>query len=117
MLRLEFAFKKTASSLGSDKLAETFDEILDKHNYTAAQLIDISIKLDFYKAFPSNDIKKLKEKISNDFLPLTVLKRMVINHLYMFPVDYKDKQKICNMLEIPMKTQRAIDIVSTQKKV
>lgn len=108
---------KIAEFMGSENLYETHAQILEKNNFTSVNMIDIAIKLGFYKGFPFNDIKKLKQKISNNVLPYRLLQRMVINYLYMFPTSYKDKNRICDILEIPMAVQISIDELSTQKKI
>ena len=108
--------KKISGSIGSENLSPTFEAIREKNGETSVQLVDMSIKLDFFRDFPYADIKKLKSKLSGNILPDILLKRMTINYLYMFPTTYKEKQKICSTLGISMGTQRAIDISSTQKK-
>lgn len=111
-----FFIKKISGSNGSENLSETFKEVLNKNDIISVHLVDISIKLDFFKAFPYSDIRKLQKTLEKNPLPLTVLKRLVIDHLYMFPTTYEDKQRICDKLEISMTSQRTIDITSTQKK-
>lgn len=108
--------KKTGRSIGSDKLSDVFKEIAAKNNYVAVNLIDISIKLDFYHSFPIEEIRALNTLLENNLLPLSLMKRLVIHYLYMFPTGYKERTQICNILGISIKTQRAIEMVSTQKK-
>ncbi|MBZ0155440.1 MAG: metallophosphoesterase [Alphaproteobacteria bacterium] len=107
---------KLAQSLGSEKLSETFREIIEKHNFPSVQLINIAIKLDFYKTFPYSELKKLRSVLESNYLPYTILKHLVINYLYMFPMRYDEKQKICSIMEIPMEATRLIDLTSTQRK-
>lgn len=108
--------KKISGSIGSEKLSETYSQIINTNDTTAVNLIDISIKLDFYRAFPHDDIKRLKGRLRNNLLPFTLLKKMVINYLYMFPTSHHLKQKICNMLDIPLIKQHTIDLTATQRK-
>ncbi|WP_281245901.1 hypothetical protein [Nitrosovibrio tenuis] len=37
------------------------------------------------------------------------MKEMIIQHTYMFPVDYKEKQQLAELLEIPIQGQRLMD--------
>ena len=108
--------KKVSSSIGHENLSETFKEILERKSINSIHMIDMSIKLDFFRTFPYTEIASLDQKLTKNILPHTLLKVMVIDYLYMFPTTYKDKQRICNLLGIPMRNQRAIDIKSTQKK-
>ncbi len=108
--------KKISEPIGSEKLSGTFKQILDKNDLPSFDIIDISIKLDFFKGFPYGEIQKLKVKFADNLLPSFLLRKMVINYLYMFETDYKNKQRICNILDIPMEAQRFIDKTSVQKK-
>ncbi|MDD5530987.1 MAG: metallophosphoesterase [bacterium] len=124
--------KKISDSIGSEKLSGTFSEILERNNSNSFYLVDMSIKLDFFKGFPYTDISKLKDKISvkynkdniagkdktipSNILVYSLLRKMVIDYIYMFPTSLSDKQRICNLLDITMGTQRIIDKTSEQKK-
>lgn len=101
--------KLISTYIGSEKLSETYKEVLEKNDTIAVRMIDLSIKLDFFRAFPVNDIKNLNKKMVNNILPQTILKALVINYNYMFPVSYQDKARICKLVNIPIKTQRAIE--------
>ncbi|QHT59353.1 metallophosphoesterase [Paenibacillus lycopersici] len=107
---------KVSESIGSKDLYSTYQKITEQHNSVAVRLIEISIKLDQSRSLPYNDIKALKEYTSDNVLATSLLKVLVINHLYMFDTDRIEKQKICSLLDIPMSKQLAIDLVSTQKK-
>ena len=108
--------KKVSNSIGHEKLSETFTEILEKNFTNSFNLIDISIKLDFYENFPFAELKNLSEKFKEYGLPHVTLQRLVINYLYMFPTSVKDKQKICTLLGIPIDNQRIIQLKSPEKK-
>lgn len=109
--------KKISNSIGSEKLSVTFNHILDDNDIPAMHLIDTSIKLDFFRGFPFDVIKRLSQKLEGNIMPMTMLKKMVLDYLYMYPTSYKDKQRICDALNIPISTQRRIDNTSTQKKL
>lgn len=108
--------EKISESVGTEHLSETFKEILDKYSINSVYLVDISIKLNFYRGFPFKEVETLKKKLENNMLALTMLREMVIEYIYMFPTDFRDKQRICSILEIPMREQLLIDMSSTQKR-
>ena len=113
---ITFGFvKKISNSIGSDKLTETFKELLKNNQCPSYQLIDMSIKLDFINSFPIDDIKVLRNDFTGNTIALNLLRRLVINYIYMFPTSYKMKQQVCNYLDISMDSQRAIDSKSVQK--
>lgn len=108
--------KKTAEAVGFEKLLPTFEKILAGNNTTAVSLIDISIKLDFFKGLPISEIKKLKERYKDNVLAETILQYLVLNYIYMFPTTEQDKHRISNMFGIPIDAQIAIDHTSAEKK-
>ncbi|HHW02050.1 MAG TPA: AAA family ATPase [Thermoanaerobacterales bacterium] len=108
--------KKTSGSLGTEKLNEIFNEVKNNYDYISINLIDISIKLDYYKAFPFDDIQFLLERLKSNLFSRSLLTGLVLQYLYMFPTEYKERQKIASILGISIKTQRNIDLISTQKK-
>ncbi|MGQ8875260.1 STAND family AAA ATPase [Paenibacillus sp. TSA_86.1] len=107
---------KISESIGSKELYLTYKQISEKHNMTSVKLIEISIKLDQLRALPYNDIKRIKESIEGNIIATSLLKLLVINHLYMYDTNISDKQRICSLLSIPISKQINIDITSTQKK-
>lgn len=109
--------KRISESIGASTLKETFDQILIKNNVSSYSLIDIAIKLDYDANIPHQDIEKAKAKLSKSYLPYDILRNLVINHLYMFPVSYQEKQRICNLLGISIEDQLLIDNTSVQKKI
>jgi predicted phosphodiesterase len=114
---LSFAFvKRISGAVGSEELAMTLDEVRTKHDTVAVRLVDLSVRLDHFEDFPYSDIAAFKGRIVGNILPLVVLKRMVINYLYMFPVDFRERQRICDALDIPINSQRVIEQTSRQRK-
>lgn len=108
--------KKISHSVGSEHLSETFKQLREKNDINSVHLVDAAIKLDFYRAFPYGDIQELRKRIANNLLPYSILRQMVLDYLYMFPTNVRDKQRICSLLGISMDTQRLIAVRSTQKK-
>ena len=108
--------KRVTNAIGYDKLANTFKDILETHNYTSVKLIDTSIKLDYNEKFPWDEIKSLKKETESHFLGNVVLNNLVITYLRVFFTSIEDKQKICSLLGIKIDEQRLIDIQSAVKK-
>ncbi|MCR6790249.1 STAND family AAA ATPase [Bacillus thuringiensis] len=109
--------KKVSNSVGTDNLTETFKKVLDKHNSIAINLIDISIKLDYFTSFPFNDIRNFKNRINGNVFATILLRYMARDYLYMFNVNYDDKQRICNMLGLSLEEQRLIDAKMAKNKL
>lgn len=109
-------FKKLSDAIGYEMLSETFKEILEQNNFVSTKLINISIKLDHFKHFPYKDIEEIKNSNPKNKLAFSILKKMVLNYLYMYNNSYKEKQKICNLVGISIDSQRYIEQTSTRKK-
>ncbi len=95
--------KRIAKSIGSKDLTEIYKEILSKNQGNIAiELINYGISLDFQGGLNISKIEKihklLKEK--NNRLTDSVLKKMVLEHIYMFDIDFSKKQSICAKLDI-----------------
>lgn len=109
--------KKISNSIGTYNLLETYAKVLNNNPAVAVKLIDISIKLDHLRSLPYIDIKNLQDEIyKNNKMSYSLLKALVINHLYKFKTDHRELQRICDLLNIPIKQQRSIKLKSGQKK-
>lgn len=96
---------KVASSVGSKEAAEIYDSIEISHASPAVKLINQSIRLQFNKSVDHRRLQSLAEEFRKNPVCERILKEMFIRHIYMFPVDYKDKQRISQALDIPMDAQ------------
>ncbi|MDH5572381.1 MAG: hypothetical protein OEY89_11485 [Gammaproteobacteria bacterium] len=98
---------KIVDSLGYDKLIEVADEVNDKTSTVASKLINLSIHTWYTKKLDLNKIKLLHHEFDNDKNQQAVylLKDIVSRHIYMHPIDYKDKQKIDSILNFTVQNQ------------
>lgn len=61
-------------------------------------------------------VEETIEKLKNNPVCLRILKEMVIQHTYMFPVDYKVKQQLARKAkEISVKRSAYMDLKKTGK--
>ena len=100
---------KTSASIGSKEADEIYDQLESNTPTPAIQLINQAITLQFKKQL---DFKKLRELIGefrSNPICRRILKEIVVQHVYMFPVDYKDKQRLSATLGLPVQTQRLMD--------
>lgn len=111
-----YFIKKASQCIGTEKLSQVFEEIKNEMPSNAVKLLDISIKLGYYKAFPFKDIEELVERFKKNYFSRYLLNYLVLEYLYMFPTSYKDKQRICRIVGISIRTQHKIDQISDQKK-
>lgn len=101
--------KKIGDSIGSNKLIDKYPKIYSELPFTSVELTNFLIKLDYESSFPHSELSKLKSDAEKHTLSYYVLKRMVIAHLHRHEVGYKDRQRICSFLGIPIESQIAIE--------
>ncbi|MCK9597177.1 restriction endonuclease [Candidatus Pacearchaeota archaeon] len=92
--------KKISDSIASKDLLISIDKIDKKYDNPASQLIDIAVKLNFPDGLDKKIILNLDKLYKDNYLAKTVLKILVIEHLYKFNIKYSDKQSLCNNLSI-----------------
>lgn len=109
-------FKRIINAIGTEKLGNTFEDILSEFQFNSVRLIDAGIKLDHYDKFPSNEVDTLKKNNEKNPLGFSTLQNLVIDYLYMYPTTIERKQQICAALNIKMQEQRLIAETSQIKK-
>ena len=112
--------KKISFSVGSDKLVGIFDEIVQKNDDSAAlQLINLAIKFEFTEEIPFELLDKMTVDFKSNFVAKRMMQQIVVQHLYLHHVSRTDKQKIADLIGIPMDRQRQIQgqkkLKSTEK--
>ena len=93
--------EKIVHSLGSDKLTEIVTKVCDEVNTPASFLVKNGILMGYGKNLQIKDIsKKIKE---NEFSEIAerATRQMVVNHCSLHQINYKDRQRIKTLLEIP----------------
>lgn len=104
--QISFTFiKKISDSVGTTKLMEKYSKVQEEMDFASVKLINLLIKLDQGSGFPDRDLQTIKTYVEKHPMSYFLLKRMVVNHLHRHPVGYKDKQRICTFLGIPMESQ------------
>lgn len=101
---------KIASSIGSKEAEEIYEQLEKRDPSPAIVLLKQAIKLKFNKVVDIREISSTQEKLKNNPVCSRILKEMVIQHTYMFPVGYKEKQQLCEILNISVQGQRVMDM-------
>lgn len=108
--------KRVVNSIGSEKLAKTFDDIVQKLPFNSVKIIHAAIKLDHFDSFPLRDIEELVKDNEKNPLAFVVLQNLVLDYLYMYDVSIERKQQIFSLLKIKIQNQRYIAATSEIKK-
>ncbi len=98
---------KIVDSLGYDKLIDTADKINSKTNTPASKLINFSIHAWYKKQINIEKLKSLYDDFdkNKNYTAKYILKDIVSRHIYMHKLDFREKQKIDNLLGLGVKKQ------------
>ncbi|MDR3432060.1 MAG: hypothetical protein P4L95_09200 [Rouxiella aceris] len=101
--------RKIASSIGSKQAAEIYKKISEETPSPALILLDQAISLQFNRDVDFNKLNTSVTMLKPNPVCTRILKEMVIQHTYMFPVNFREKQQLSEMLDISIKQQRIMD--------
>lgn len=101
--------KKVSMSIGSTEAEQIYKKIEEDSPSPAKKLINLAIYLQFNKNLDAKTVQELAHEFKNNPTCERLLKEIVIQYIYMFPVDYKRKQKIADILGIPVSGQLILE--------
>ena len=61
------------------------------------RLIDLSIKLDHFGKIPEADAIDLENRLRTNTAIYTILRILIAEHLYLFPCNFKVKQRMAQL--------------------
>ncbi|MCP1660909.1 hypothetical protein [Neisseria perflava] len=102
--------QKIASSIGSKDAWEIYKQLRIKNPTPAYALLYQAIDLRFNNR--NLDIQTLKEtyqSVESNPVCVRLLRELVIQHTYMFPIDYRKKQQLSSLLKIDIQQQTLMD--------
>jgi hypothetical protein len=108
--------RRVSNSIGYEGLEETFSKVLKKNPVNSVRLIDLSIKLEHFSKLPIDRIEQDYKDFTNNKLSSMALRNLVINYMYMFETDHKEKVQLSRIFGIDMQSQYVIDQTSKIKK-
>jgi len=97
--------RHVSDSVGSEKLSQTYAEILRRNDCPAYRLIDLSVKLDSQGSFPRSEALEVGKRVRKNLFAKAVLQRLVWLHFYVYEEDFALRQSVCEQLEIPVRRQ------------
>lgn len=97
--------RKVSMSIGSKEAEQVYRNIEKSTPTPAVKLINQAIYLQFNKTLDIKDVRAIAEDLRKNPVCERMLKEIVIQHIYMFPVDFRLKQKIAETLKIPVEDQ------------
>lgn len=93
--------KRISFSVGLEDLRETYMAVRKSFGETnlPVRLIDLSIRLDHFSRLPMSDLEDL-EKAALSIVPYNILLMLITERLHLFPVDYRDRQRISDLFNV-----------------
>ncbi|WP_251358153.1 TIR domain-containing protein [Kangiella sp. TOML190] len=101
--------RKIGTSIGSKEALQIYKQLDETHETSAFVLIRQAIELHYNKGINTEEIEKAAKFLNDNRVCLQILKEMVIQHVYMFPLQFKEKQKIAHILGLPIKNQQLME--------
>jgi hypothetical protein len=106
---ITFAFvHKASSSIGSVYLRENLQKVVDESGSLGYELIAMSYQMDLPDRISFVKLKALNSTVSNNVFSRALLRTLALKHLHLFKVSYKDKQRLCEELDISLNQQMAL---------
>jgi len=112
-----YMVRRITQAIGYEKLENVFAEVKENHPMSSTTLIDVSNRMEIHGRLPFGELEKAKEAMKGNSMAYSVLRNLVMNFLYMFNTDVRDRQKVMAMFDIKMGSQRVIEATSrTQRR-
>jgi hypothetical protein len=101
--------RKIASSIGSNEASEVYASIQKNSPSPAITLLNQAIELQFKRNLDILTVSQTASELNGNPVCKRILKEMVIQHTYMFPVGYKEKQQLAELLGMSVQGQHLMD--------
>lgn len=95
---------KTGDAVGLQKLARTFESLVQGSPSIGVCLIDLAVHLDHLNSFPEAKVDALAKRTKDVLLARAVLKRLVHRHFFLSSKHEQLRQRVCAKLEIKVPT-------------
>ncbi|OHD19690.1 MAG: hypothetical protein A2086_01660 [Spirochaetes bacterium GWD1_27_9] len=96
---------KIGTALGVERLNEIFNSIAENNNFPSYKLISFIIETKYSNKLSIDKIKKFVKEFDKNNFALSMLKKIVLEYIYMHNIDYKTKQQLATLLNIPIHSQ------------
>ena len=103
---------KIGFSLGSAKGRDIYTKVTESNYKPSFCLIKEIIELQFEKKLDTDKIEKLHSEFSKNPVCDRLLKQIILRHCYMHDIGFKHRQKLANILHIPIQLQRSVLLAS-----
>ena len=120
--------KAIAGSFGYAELTDTYNRVFGEEIWIPTEptgpntdpidslavskgIIRLAIQLEDGEPLPFRYIQELRALIQGNLLAEFVLRYLILDHMYMFPISMQDKQRVYALLGVEVKTQLAMEML------
>jgi hypothetical protein len=107
-----FAVVKTLSSaVGMEELSETYKDVLRMHEeILAVQVIDSSIKLDHFGAFPDAQLERLHKRTrKTNYIAFCAIRNLLLTHYQLYRSNHVLRAKFTTLYSIDMRVTKLVE--------
>ena len=93
--------RRVSQAVGLPELVETYRTVRQSSsNQLSYDILDILIKLDHFSEFPESEIVRTTTLVKGNQYAGAILRDLVVNHIYLFPTDYKTRQTMGSLFNL-----------------
>lgn len=112
---IKITVSKIASSIGSKEADVIYKAIEEEDKTPALILIRQAISFHFKRDTDLSQLSRCAEALKSNPVCMRILKEMVVQHVYMYPVNYKEKQKLSELFDIPISGLNMLEFKKNSK--
>jgi hypothetical protein len=91
--------KKISHCVGLEMLRATYETVLQElKGNTSVRMVDLSIKCDHFLEVPEKEIDSLRRELRPNLFAFSVLRDLVVDYLYLWPLPESKRQRIAGWL-------------------
>ncbi|MFT9817787.1 metallophosphoesterase [Lysinibacillus sp. NPDC056185] len=103
---------KIAITAGTEDLDRTFTRIEEKIPTVAVSLINLIIKIEYYKDFPYKELELFVNKNKNNIIVMQIIREVVKRYIYLNDISLSDKQKLCTITGLKISSKFLVKLVN-----
>jgi hypothetical protein len=100
--------KQIARAVGSPDLEATYANVLKAMPTPAVSVVDAAIGLEQVR-LDADALARLYKDLDGKPFARLILQYLVVEHLYLFPVERRVRESLCKRLDIPIKQTRLLN--------
>lgn len=108
--------KRISSAVGHSQLGETYLDVRKAMDTNAVALIDMSVRLDNV-GVPDAQLDELTKLFKGNVFCQRLLRQLVVQHFYLFPSSEATKQRVCQLLNIPIKVVQSLEVTAVPQRL